>query len=170
LAGELTPLSGLHEFGYNEPDPPMKTTLISILVLLTGGIVAFAQSPAKSPLEGTWEIVSFKAFEDGKEVSSMPGTFTGQQLKVYSKEHYLFVGHFKDEKGESDSFGGGTYSLTGENYVENRLSHVAKERVGKSVHYKLVIKNDTRTMSGPLLPQEEKLMGARIVETYKRKD
>lgn len=147
----------------------MRTRIILPLLLACGVVAGYAQSP-KSPLEGTWELISSKIFADGKEIASLPGTFTGQQLKIYSKGYSAFVRHFKGEAGEHDNFGGGTYSLTGETYVENRLFHAAKERVGKSVHYILVINGDTMTISGPLLPEEEKLMGGRIVEIYKRKD
>ncbi len=148
----------------------MKTKLVLPLLLACGIVAGYAQAP-KSPLEGTWELTSAKWTENGKETVSLPGTISGGQLKMYSKGYFVFVGRFKEgDTPASDSYGGGTYTLNGEDYSETIQYHVATGIVGKTLHFKLVIKGDTMTLTGPITPENQKDFGLRLVEVYVRKD
>lgn len=152
----------------------MKTTaiiIIPLLALLAGSVVAADTPSTKGPLEGTWEMTSAKWTENGKEMSSLPGTVSGSQLKMYSKGYFAFVGRFKEgDKPATDSYGGGTYTLNGEDYSETIQYHTVTGLVGRTLHFKLVIKGDTMTLMGPITAEDQKSLGGQLTEVYVRKD
>jgi hypothetical protein len=94
----------------------------------------------------------------------------GSQLKTYSKGHFLFVGRFTWEGQEQNSFGGGTYSLRGEDYTETLIYHTTAGVVGKTLRFKMVVKGDTMTLTGPISPADADSLGNQFTEVYTRKD
>ena len=116
-------------------------------------------------------MISGKWTENGKETASLPGTISGGQLKMYSPGYFVFVGRFKEgDKPASDNYGGGTYTLNGDDYSETIQYHTATGIVGKTLHFKLVIKGNTMTLTGPITPENQKDFGLQLVEVYVRKD
>ena len=141
-------------------------TLIVCLLVATIKIAVFAGEPAKSPLEGSWELVSAK-WPQG----NLPGEYSGGVIKIYSNRHFLFVGRTSDKSGAvQERYGGGTYTLRGEDYSETITYHVVQHLVGHTVRFHVVIERDTMTLSGPVVGAGEKDPGFRLVEVYKRKD
>ena len=145
--------------------------LPALLLLLAGGIVACDAKPAKPPLEGTWEMTSATWTVEGKEVTAPSATISLSQLKMYSKGHFLFVGHFKEsDKPARDNYGGGTYTLNGEDYTETILYHTLAGAVGSTLHFKLVVKGSTMTLTGPIVAEEQKSFRSQFTEVYQKDD
>ena len=141
-------------------------TLIVCLLVAAMKIAAFAGEPAKSPLEGSWELVSAK-WPQG----NLPGEYSGGVLKIFSKGRFVFVGRTSDKSGAvQERYGGGTYTFRGEDYSETITYHVVQRLVGQTVRFHVVIEGDTMTLSGPVVGKGEKAPGFTLVEVYKRKD
>jgi hypothetical protein len=143
----------------------MRTFIVCLLVAALK-IAAFAEEPAKLPLEGSWELVSAK-WPQG----NLPGEYSGAVLKIYSSGNFVFVGRTSDKSGAvQERYGGGTYALRGEDYSETITYHVVQRLVGKTVRFHVVVQGDTMTLTGPVVGEGEKDPGFRLVEVYKRKD
>jgi hypothetical protein len=151
----------------------MKTRIILALLFACTVASSHAQS-SKSPLVGTWEMTSAIWTEGGKETHWAIGKDSGSQLKMYSQGYFLFVGREKEsDKPAADNFGGGTYTLMGDNYSETIQYHTMAGLVGKTLHFKLVIKGNTMTMTGPIAAtaEDQKNFGAgQLVEVFVKKD
>jgi hypothetical protein len=149
----------------------MRTTAIFCILL----IAAFAccKQEKKSPLEGTWAMVSGKwTLTDSTKVYTFPGNITsGGQLCTYSKNYYLFSGQFKmkDDSVSHSNYGAGTYTYDGTKYEESLIYFVDAKSNGQKYSFKLVLKNDTLTKTGPLEGGEKRL-GDSLIEVYVRKD
>ena len=127
----------------------MKTlylTLTVVVLLLLGTNVAQAQDK-KSSIEGAWQLVNSRSMVGDKIMSEFPVNYTGSELKIWTKTHWVVVGWFKQDTTFSDDFGGGTYKLDGNKYDENVVYHSVKTYVGKNLKMLLEIKNDTLTQS-----------------------
>lgn len=143
----------------------MKTLCIAVLFAALQS-VAFASEPSKSPLEGSWELISAK-WPQGE----LPGEYSGGLLKIYSKGHFLFVGHTNDKKGAiQERFGGGTFTLHGEEYSETIAYHVVPRLVGQTVRFQMRITGDRMTIRGPVVGKGEQEPGFKLVEVYRKVD
>lgn len=137
------------------------------LLLLSGLFLAACQS--HSGLQGTWQLVSAKTNENGKETLD---TFDGKKmLKMLNDTHFSFLNHDvnggKDSTTASFSAGGGTYTLEGDQYTEHLdyCSHRPWE--GKSFTFTVRVQNDTLVQTGK--EQIKELGVDRIItETYVR--
>jgi hypothetical protein len=141
---------------------------LTLAVATVAGSLAYA-AEKRSPLEGCWELHSNKGIAEGKEYS-LPGNVSGSQLKCYSKGHFLFVGQLTFEGAPRANYGGGSYSLKGEDYTETLIYHVASGAVGQTLRFKLVVKGETMTLTGPLDASGQKTLGNSFMEVYARKD
>jgi hypothetical protein len=149
----------------------MKTRIIiPLLALLAGSVVAADKPSTRGPLEGTWELVSMDWTGKGKDTVSVSGT-SCRQLKMYAKGHFTFVGRFTEgDKPASDRYGGGTYTLTANDYVETLQFHMNTTLVGKTLHFKLVVNGNTMTQTGPIPVEDQESFGGQLVEVYRRLD
>ena len=71
-------------------------------------------------------------------------------MKMWTKEHFAFVGRYKSDTTNFDSFGGGQYKLDGDRYEEIIQYHVAAGMVGDTVKMLLEFKNDTLVQTWPV--------------------
>jgi hypothetical protein len=124
----------------------------------------------KASLEGAWKLKSFHSkFADGTEYS-IPGNATGSQIKMFSGKHVLFVGHFAAKDKSLENYGGGVYSLKGDEYIETLQYDGTKELVGKTHHFKLTIEGNTLIQTGPINPDEQRRLGKTLTEVYEKMD
>jgi hypothetical protein len=124
----------------------------------------------KSPLEGTWEMVSGTWTLPDSTVFEYPGNIKeGSQLFMYSKDYYLFSGRFKMDTIFHDNYGGGTYKYGENKYEETLLYFVDSSSIGQTLAFQIDIKNDTLIKTGPL-GDDAKKFGNTLVEVYIRKD
>ena len=82
--------------------------------------------------------------------SEFPGDYSGSDMKMWSKDHFVFVGLFKNDTTTRNNYGGGTYKLKGNRYEEYILYHANKVAVGKNVKMILELKNDTLFQTYPV--------------------
>ena len=66
-----------------------------------------------------------------------------EQLKSWSKEHFIFAGKTKNTNQESRSFGNGKYTLNGNRYTEKIEVHTSPAYEGINNKLLLEIKGDT---------------------------
>jgi hypothetical protein len=124
----------------------------------------------KTSLEGAWKLKSLHSkFNDGTEYN-LPGNVIGSQIKMFSKNHVLFVGQLASEEKTLNNYGGGAYTLKGDDYIETLQYDAMKELVGKTHRFKLTIEGKTLTQMGPVDPEEQKRLGTTLTEVYEKMD
>jgi hypothetical protein len=120
-----------------------KVIFLGLIVLLS--ISTYAQGE-KSPIEGTWKMVYGKWVSIGP---TYPAQTKGDQIKMFSKKHFMFVGHFEADTLSGDNYGWGTYTLNGNKYEEHEVQHSAKSYMGQTVRLLVEIRNDTLIQKWP---------------------
>lgn len=132
----------------------MKSTLIYCLVIAL--IIGGCSQPKSLKIEGAWKLVYVIGIDGNKPYYSFPGTdATEAQIRIWSKDHFSFVGILKYDTLHSDSFGGGTYKLKGNLLEETNLYHSWKDFVGKTL--KLTVENKNDTLILTILDENGKL-------------
>jgi len=138
-----------------------RVILLSLIVLLS--ICTYAQM-GKSPIEGTWKMVYGKW---SSNEATFPAQIKGDQIKMLSKKHFTFVGHWDVDTSSGDSYGWGTYTLNGNKFEEHVVLHVNKESIGKIVRILMEVRNDTLIQKWPT-DENWKLSGKYSIEKYVR--
>jgi len=100
----------------------------------------------KSPVEGAWQMVSGQWLT---VPAVFPGSVTGGQIKMFSKEHFTFVGQFKLDTAVQNNYGSGTYKLEGNQYEEHVINHVDPGSVSQTVRLLIEFRNDTLIQKWP---------------------
>jgi len=120
-----------------------KTIFLGLIILL---IIGSCTQEKKSPIEGAWKMIYAKS---RTMEETYPAQVQGEQIKMWSKEHFTFVGHFEWDTLSQDSYGWGTYTLNGNEYEENIKLHVTKSSIGQTVRMLIEIQNDTLIQRWP---------------------
>ena len=135
----------------------MKKTLLVIAIALTAAFVAGSQTNGshtkKSPLDGTWDLVSGQQLPKG-----------ARDTKIISGGHFIFVAYYA-EKGKPLYTGGGTYTLNGSSYTEHvdfASDEIAAGLVGKTQPFTVKVDGDIFTQEGILSN------GKPLSETWRR--
>jgi len=113
--------------------------LLSVIVLFTIG----CNQEKSNPIEGAWDLVYFIAIDNDTITGQFPGTWEGKDMKTWSKEHFIFIGHYMMDTTEYDSYGGGTYTLDGNIYKETVDFHYNKNAIGETYQMYIKVSNDT---------------------------
>lgn len=102
-------------------------------------------------IDGAWSLVYYQSVAKDSVVGRYVGKdVVGSQVKAWSKGHFVFVGQFKVGSKEVDNFGGGTYTLSGNEYIETIVYHVNKQWIGTQPKMHLEIKKDTLYQTWPV--------------------
>ncbi len=125
----------------NQETKPMKKYffLLSLSILL----LPCCDEKEESPLEGSWQMIYSTSFVNGSSVYEFPGNTGVDQVKMWSDNHFLFVGRVTTDTTVTDNYGGGTYSYDGKTYFEEIRFHSDHAMQGTSLRMKLEIRNDT---------------------------
>lgn len=103
-----------------------------------------AGTPQKSSkIEGAWRTVYIRGVSNGSVYYSFSGGNSEGQIKIWSKDHFIFAGELKFDTLVSDTYGAGTYKLNGTQYEETLSYCYYKPYVGQTVKMTLEFKNDT---------------------------
>jgi hypothetical protein len=110
-------------------------------------------------LNGTWQLVTGITITKG---DSAVTDYTKKQrmIKIINDSHFAFLKHDADvPKDSSLNFdaGGGSYTLTGDQYTEHLDFYNDKNWEGKSFNFTVILKNDTLIQKG-----KEKVEGTGI--------
>ncbi len=129
----------------------MKIKFIASLMIL---IIIFSCSPNEKQhrkIDGAWSLVSYRTIAKDTVVGRYLGqNVVGSQVKIWSRNHFVFVGRFKVGKQETDNYGGGTYTLQGNQYIETILYHKNHQWVGTQPKMLVEIKKDTLYQTWPV--------------------
>ena len=124
----------------------------------------------KHPLEGTWEQISAKWTSPDTTTFNL-ATDNERNLLVFSRTHTMWI--YQDtSQTDGYGFGGGKYTLEGENYTEYLEIYYDPKMIGKSVNYTWKVKGDTLKVSG-IHPYKKWGLGEydlQLDEVYKRID
>lgn len=102
-------------------------------------------------IEGAWSLVYYQSIAKDSVVGRYIGKdVIGSQIKVWSNDHFVFVGRFKVGSREADNYGGGTYTLEGSQYIETILYHINKQWIGTKPKMLIEIKGDTLYQTWPV--------------------
>jgi len=103
----------------------------------------------KSPIEGAWKAVFVQSYSGGSAVYDL-NKVSGSQMKMWSENNFIFVGKFQLDTTVINNYGGGSYTLIRNQYMESILYHTDKGNVGKTIKMIIEIKNDTLTQTYPV--------------------
>lgn len=118
--------------------------LIFLSLVISGVILSCTQQKEmKLSHEGAWEVVSWQRIAGDTLNAELGKTFTGTEIKIWSRSCFNFVGYYNLDTATYDNYGGGTYKLDGTHYEESFLYFSEKYMVGTSQKMLLEIKNDT---------------------------
>jgi hypothetical protein len=104
----------------------------------------------RSPVEGAWNLVQSTWIRADTLYINFPGTFTGSDMKMWSKGYVLYVGRYQRDTTFIDGYGGGPYKLEGNQYEEEIQYFSDQKYVGNKVKMLLEIRNDTLIQTWPL--------------------
>ena len=122
---------------------------IIISLLLSIIILCCDQQPRK-PIEGAWNIVYGKRVAADTLVWEFPGYYTGSQIKVWTKDHFVFVGQFKSDTTITNNYGGGTYTIDSNRYEETLSYHTNSDWVDVKMKMLVEIKGDSLIQTWPV--------------------
>lgn len=100
-------------------------------------------------MEGAWHVVSWERMKGDTLVGKFGRDYTGSEMKMWTKNHFAFVGRYKVDTVFMDNCGGGTFKLNGIHYEETYLYFPDQSYVGTYQRILLELKNDTLTQTWP---------------------
>ncbi len=78
-------------------------TLLAIMFLIIGTAL-----PQKAPsIEGAWKLVHSTFMRNGARTAEFPGSWSGDDMKIWSKGHFTFIGRIRIDTAWNDFYGGG---------------------------------------------------------------
>lgn len=126
----------------------MKSSFVFCLMI---SMIILGCTPKKStPIEGAWHVVSWEEKVGDSVISKLSRDYTGSEIKIFSKNHELFVGRYKKDSTFHDNCGGGTYKLDGNHFEESFLYFPDQKIVGTVQRWLVEIKNDTLIQTWPV--------------------
>ena len=105
-------------------------------------ISACGKKPGNNP-EGAWKMVQMQMNEKGKITNYFSQRYKVSQIKMWSGNHFSFVGKYEVDTISSYRFGVGTFTLDGNIYEETILYHFEQSYEGNKNKIWLEIRNDT---------------------------
>ena len=119
-------------------------SIFLILVFLFGCTTTTVEE--KNPIEGTWELIYAKS-SNTDTTYLFPVTDYERNIKMISRTHFVWIAQ-DTSREDIYGFGGGKYTLDGDNYTEYFEMFVNPALVGKSITFKVEVKGDTLIQSG----------------------
>ncbi len=124
-----------------------KIICLSLVIIL---ISISCTKEEQSPLEGAWRLVHEYQKSGDEILGEFPVDITGSEIKIWSGNHFIFVGRFEQDSVVSDTYGGGTFKLEDDNYEETIEFHSYPDFLGQTMKILLEIKGDTITQTFPV--------------------
>jgi hypothetical protein len=118
-----------------------KVVSFSLIVILI--VLSCTKQASKFP-QGAWQLLQVQNEINGKKEVTFPvATMTGSQIKMWSEKHWCIIGEWTEDTLKGDIYGGGTYTIDGNQYNETVMYHNGKVYIGKTLKMTLELKNDT---------------------------
>lgn len=147
----------------------MKYNFLPLLLPFCMLLSCTSQPDAGIRMNGTWRLVSGTTITRG--VSSVTDyTKETNMIKIINNDHFAFLKHdLNPPKDSSNHFdaGGGSYTLTGDQYTEHLDYYVDRNWEGKTFLFTVSIRNDTLIQRG-MEKVEKEGIDREIIERYVR--
>lgn len=128
------------------------TPMVPALVVGQGGTKSKAPQvlgvEQQLKLEGTWRLVSGTVKTADTTTYDFAKLHYDGILMIY-ENHFAFVGRYVRDGDTLDAYGGGTYTLEGNNYTESMDYHKDKQWIGETIPLVVSVRNDTLIQKGP---------------------
>ena len=127
--------------------------LLSIVIMIACNVEVKKETrnSGNISLEGTWALVSGQTIARGDTVFT-DYTKGKKMIKIINATHFAFLRHDlnngKDSVTADYAAGGGSYTLTGDDYTENLEYFNDRNWEGHTFHFKVMISNDTLIQTG----------------------
>lgn len=121
--------------------------LLSVLIVSCGQQQKEAEPLTALPIQGTWKLLTGTIIEKG-DTSVTDYTKGRSFIKIINDSHFSFLHHTLRKDTTDFSAGGGSYSLTGNNYTEHLEYCSAKEWEGHDFSFTVTITGDTLVQTG----------------------
>jgi len=120
---------------------------IFIFLVVTSALLTGCDQ--KKLMNGAWKVVSFENISGDKVKLKLNGNMTGNELKIWSSNHFIYVGRYKMDTTNFDNYGSGSYTLEGNHYVENKIITGNTKTQIAPIRILLETKNDTLIQTWP---------------------
>jgi hypothetical protein len=124
----------------------MRHALISLTIVLCATLLGCV-SEKKNKLEGTWRLVTGTQKQGDTSSTYSQATYFG--IKMFCENHVAWFGQHLLGGDTSSYYGGGTYTLEGNNYTESIEYNTYKSVIGRVIPFEVELKNDTLIQKGP---------------------
>ncbi|MDY0904867.1 hypothetical protein [Pedobacter sp. CFBP9032] len=106
------------------------------------------QKNASLNLEGSWQLISATTIEKGKtQVTNYDGDV--KMIKIINGSHFAFLRHSSNPKDTTNfDAGGGSYTLSDDDYTEHLDFYKDKKWEGKTFNFKIALDKDTLIQKG----------------------
>jgi len=106
------------------------------------------QKNASLNLEGSWQLISATTIEKGKtQVTNYDGDV--KMIKIINGSHFAFLRHSSNPKDTTNfDAGGGSYTLSNDDYTEHLDFYKDKKWEGKTFNFKIALDKDTLIQKG----------------------
>jgi len=141
---------------------------IIFLGLITWLIVAACERHNNKFLLGAWQMVQMQRIDGGKATNYFSENYSVSQTKMWSENHFIFVGKYVVDNETSYRYGVGTYTLNGHIYVEDISYHFVSSYEGQKNYIWLELNGDTLLHVFPVDEKGHPDQGRHWVEKYVR--
>ncbi len=123
-----------------------------------------------NPIEGTWELISGKYLAPDTTYL-FPVTDYHRHILMINRTYYVWIRQ-DTSRQEANGYGGGKYTVEGDNYTEHIEFFFTPNCIGKSVTFTMKVKGDTLVQTGtwPAKRFGIGLYDLELYEVYKRID
>ena len=119
----------------------MKKVIFSGLVILL--ITGSCSNKDRNSFQGAWQMVQMQRVDGRKVTNYFSDRYNVSQIKMWSGNHFMFVGKYEVDTITSYRYGIGTYTINGNVYVEDILYHFDETYEGRKNKIWLEVRLDT---------------------------
>jgi hypothetical protein len=141
---------------------------VFVIALIIGLIASACAKQENKPLIGGWKMVQMQSNDNGKITNYFSNRYNVYQTKMWTKNHFMFVGKYQVDTVTTYRYGVGTYTLNGNIYVEDILYHFDASYEGRKNKIRLEIRNDTLLHIFPVNDKGEPSQSIYWIEKYVR--
>lgn len=143
----------------------MKQLIVSLTLLLCAVLMG-CSTERRSSMEGAWQLVS--GTNKWGDTTYDYGKMNYDGMKMWCDHHFIFVGHYVQNGKTMDNYGGGFFTLNGNNYNEIITYFPLKDMIGDTIAYNIQVNGDTLIQKGPVKVGKYRDTKWELYEVYHR--
>ncbi|HOO99384.1 MAG TPA: hypothetical protein PLV06_07480 [Bacteroidales bacterium] len=144
----------------------MKKAGLTLLITLL--IFGSCTTGKKDSFQGTWQMIQMQKVEREKVTNYFSQNYRISQIKMWSGNHFMFVGKYQVDTTVVYRYGTGTYTINGNIYVEDIDYHFDKSYEGRKNKIWLEVRNDTLLHIFPVDDTGRPIQARHYIERYIR--